>query len=141
MVKVYFGGSFEILNCGHIKCFEMAKKQGDFLIVGLNTNELLESYKHRQAVFPFEEKKIILESIRFIDQVVPVDVFSPLQILKDLDIDVYCCADEWRPTKDEEIAYMQAQGKRVVYIPDFGLTRTSQIKERLLVEALAKKSK
>jgi len=138
MIRVYFGGAFEIINGGHIKCFEMAKRQGDFLYVGLNTNALVRSYKGREAVFPYEEKKLILESIRYIDEVIPVDNFSPLQILIAYDIDVYCCAEEWKSTKSTEIDYMLSKGGKVVYIPDFGLTRTSQIKERLLSEALAR---
>lgn len=141
MKKVFFQGSFEILNCGHVKCFQMCRQCGDQLIVGLNTNELVKSYKEREPILPWDEKKQILEAIRYIDQVVPAPLFSPLELLKALDIDVYCIAEEWKDTKSAEIEYMLSKGKRVVYIPDFGLTRTSQIKERLLAEALAKKSK
>lgn len=135
MIKVFVQGAFELLNAGHVKVFEFCRGQGDILFVGLNTNELLKDYKKREAVLPFEEKKIILESIKYVDAVVPTPCFSPIEILKHLDIDVYCIAEEWRDTKSEEIQYMLSQGKRVVFVPDFGLTRTSVIKARLLDEA------
>jgi len=131
------------LNCGHIKVFEMAKAQGDYLIVGLNTNELVKSYKKREPILPWDEKRQIIEAIKYVDLVVPAPEFSPLQLLKGLDISVYCVAEEWKQTKKEEISYMNRKeifnywGKRVVYIPDFGLTRTSQMKEKLLAERLA----
>ena len=138
MIKVFVQGAFEIINAGHVKVFEYCKKQGDYLIVGLNTNRLLKEYKKREPVFPFEEKKLILESIKYIDQVVPADKFSPANLLVELGIDVYCIAEEWKDTKKVERYHMYSQKKKVVFIPDFGLTRTSQVKERLLAEALAK---
>lgn len=138
MKKGYVGGSWEIINAGHCLVFQRCKKSCDVLFVGLNTNKLLKSYKKREAVFPYKEKKLILESIKYVDKVIPVHNFSPLSILKRLDIDVYYIAEEWKDTKSEEIAYMKKHGKKVVYIPDFGLTRTSQVKERLLAESLAR---
>lgn len=138
MKKVFVQGAFEIINAGHIKVFEYCRKQGDTLIVGLNTNELLRDYKKREPVFPFDEKKLLIESIRFVDRVVAAPSFSPLLLLKELEIDVYCIAEEWKDSKDEETAYMLSHDRRIVYIPDFGLTRTSQVKEQLLAEALAK---
>ncbi len=137
MKRVFVQGAFEIINAGHIKVFEFCKEQGDFLIVGLNTNELLRQYKKREPVFPFEEKKILIEAIRYVDLVVPAPEFSPMNLLKALDIDIYCYAEEWAETKVEEIAYMKSIGKRSAWISDFGLTRTSQVKERLLAERMA----
>ncbi len=138
MIKVFVQGAFEIINAGHVKVFEYCRSQGDKLIVGLNTNTLLQVYKKRQAVFPYEEKKLVIEAIRFVDEVFPANSFSPMELLKALDIDVYCVAREWEDTKAEEIAWMLSNGKQIKLIPDFGLTRTSQVKERLLAESLAK---
>ncbi len=135
MIKVFVQGAFEIINAGHIKVFEFCKQQGDILIVGLNTNELLREYKKREPVFPFEEKELLLKSIKYVDHVVKAPSFSPLELLQELHIDVYCVAEEWKETKDEEIAYMLSNDKRIVIIPDFGLTRTSEVKQRLLEEA------
>ena len=135
MKKVFIQGAFEIVNAGHIKVFEFCKQQGDKLIVGLNTNELLRDYKKREPVFPFEEKKLLIEAIRYVDEVVPAPSFSPLELLKSLDIDVYCIAEEWRTSKAEEIDFMLSHGKEIVFVPDFGLTRTSAVKKALLEEA------
>ena len=135
MKKVFVQGAFEIINAGHIKVFEFCRRAGDFLIVGLNTNELLREYKKREPVFPFEEKKLLIESIRFVDLVVPAPEFSPLALIKSFDIDVYCIGHEWRESKSVEIDFMRFRSKEVIYIPDFGLTRTSTVKQRLLQEA------
>lgn len=135
MKKVLIQGAFEIMNAGHIQVLRDCRKQGDHLTVALNTNELLESYKKRAAVLPWEEKKIILEGIRWVDRVIPAPHFSPLALLRDLDIDVYCLNQEWASTKAEEIAFMNEIGGEVFWTKDYPITRTRQIKNTLLEEA------
>lgn len=63
----------------------------------------------------FPTKEEILESIRYVDQVVQADNFSPLQLLQDYAIDAYAVADEWLHTKEEEIAFMKSKVKRSSY--------------------------
>lgn len=135
MKKVLFQGTFEIINAGHILCLKKCKDRGDYLIVALNTNELVKSYKKREAILPWEEKKLILEAIRYVDEVVPAPEFSPIKLLQELDIDVYCIAREWEEGKSEEIAYMLSHDKEIFFTEDFGLVHTSEIKRRLLAEA------
>ncbi|RSN72697.1 adenylyltransferase/cytidyltransferase family protein [Candidatus Methanodesulfokora washburnensis] len=69
MVTVAVSGGFDPLHADHIKLFREAKKLGDRLVVILNTDEWL--MKKRGFVFmPFEQRKEILESIRYVDEVV-----------------------------------------------------------------------
>jgi glycerol-3-phosphate cytidylyltransferase-like family protein len=104
----------------------------------LNTNKLLEEYKGRKAVLPWEEKALIISSIRWVDRVVPATEFSPLALLRDLDVDVYCLSHEWESTKTEEIAYMRDKGGSIFWTTDYPIVRTSEIKRRLLMEAQEK---
>lgn len=130
-------GAFEILNAGHVQVFRRCKEQGDYLIVALNTNRLLKAYKGRNAVLPWREKKLILESIRWVDSVVPAPKFSPLDIIKKYEVDVYCLSREWQETKKEEIAYMKKIGGNVFFLRDYKVVRTRNIKKTLLEEAKA----
>lgn len=133
---VLIQGAFDIINWGHIKAFERAKKQGDYLIVALNSNELLREYKGREAVLPWYQKKFIIESCRFVDKVVKANHFSPLLLLKKYKVDVYVLGQEWEYSKAIEIAYMQKKGGRISWSPRFkGVVPTSKIKEILLNEA------
>lgn len=133
---VLLQGTFDILNWGHVKAFQRAKAQGDYLIVALNTNRLVKKFKGRDAVLPWYQKKFIIESCRFVDLVVPASDFSPLRLLKRYKVDVYVLTREWHDTKAREIAYMKKKGGRVVYSPRFkGVVPTSKIKEILLKEA------
>lgn len=134
---VLIQGAFDIINWGHIKAFERAKSHGDYLIVALNSNELVKKYKGRDAVLPWYQKKFIIESCIYVDKVVKATEFSPLKLLKQYKVDVYVLTREWQDTKEKEISYMKKKGGKVVYSPRFkGVVPTSTIKKILLQEAL-----
>ena len=127
-------GAFDILNYGHIRAFKFAKAQGDYLIVALNTNELIRDYKGREAVVPWSHKRRIIEACRYVDKVVPAREFSPLKLLKRYRVDVYVLSREWEHTKAVEIAYMKRKGGRVRFSRRFRGVSTSAIKATLLKE-------
>lgn len=133
---VLLQGAFEILNWGHCKAFARAKALGDYLIIALNSDELLREYKKREPVLPFYQKKYILESNKHVDKVIKATEFSPMKLLKKYDVDVYVLTKEWEDTKAEEIAYMKSKGGKVSFSPRFkGVVCTSDIKKILLKEA------
>lgn len=135
MKTILVQGAFDILNWGHIQVFKYLKERGQYLIVALNSDELYKDYKNRRATLPFQQKKEILESIRYVDQVVQADNFSPLQLLQDYAIDAYAVADEWLHTKEEEIAFMKSKGKEIIVLPRFkGVISTSQMKQNVIDE-------
>lgn len=133
---VFIQGAFDLINWGHIKAFKKAKSLGDFLIVGLNSNELIRQYKKRDAVLPWYQKKFIIESCKYVDKVIKMNDFSPIKVLKQYDVDVYVLTKEWKNTKTEEINYMESKGGKVSWSPRFkGVVCTSDIKKILLNEA------
>jgi len=130
--------AFDIINRGHFKAFEYIKSLSDdiYLIVALNTNELIKDYKKRDAVLPRYQKKFIIENCRFVDEVIASPEFSPMKLLKRHDVDVYVLTEERKETKTEEIAYMEWKWWQVAYSPRFPwVVPTSKIKEILLKEA------
>ncbi len=133
---VLLQGAFDIINWGHVKAFQRARAQGDYLIVALNSNELVKAYKGRDAVLPWYQKKFIIESCVYVDKVVKATKFSPLELLKKYNVDVYVLTKEWAETKEKEIAFMKAKGGKISWSPRFkGVVSTSRIKEILLQEA------
>lgn len=128
--------AFDIINRGHIKAFEYCKSLWDYIIVALNSNELIKEYKGRDAVLPREQKKFIIENCRFVDEVIAAPDFSPMKLLKRHDVDVYVLTEERKESKIEEIAYMEWKWWQVAYSPRFPwVVPTSKIKEILLKEA------
>lgn len=129
-------GAFDILNWGHVKALQMAKSKGDYLIVALNSNELLWKYKKRAPVLPWGQKVFILRSLKYVDKVIMAKNFSPLELLKKYKVDIYCLTREWKHTKNQEIKYIHDTGGETIFLPRFkGGIPTSEIKKILLEEA------
>ena len=59
----YTTGVFDLFNIGHLNILKKAKEQCEYLIVGVSTDELVENYKHKTPVIPFENRRAIVEAI------------------------------------------------------------------------------
>lgn len=68
MIKVLTTGTYDVLHYGHINLLKKAKEMGDYLIVGLNVTK-----NGNKTYYSYEERKKILEAIRYVDKVVPIE--------------------------------------------------------------------
>ncbi|HZG72653.1 MAG TPA: glycerol-3-phosphate cytidylyltransferase [Chondromyces sp.] len=128
MKKVLTYGTFDLLHFGHINLLKRAKTLGDYLIVGLSTDEFNKG-KNKQAYHSFENRKMILESIRFVDEAIPENTWD--QKIKDVikyDIDVFVMGDDWKGHFDFLKEYCE-----VIYLPRTIGISTSKIKNDLKV--------
>jgi glycerol-3-phosphate cytidylyltransferase len=126
MKKVLTYGTFDLLHFGHINLLSRAKDLGDYLIVGLSTDEFNKE-KNKQAYHSFENRKLILESIRFVDEVIPENTWD--QKIQDVikhEIDIFVMGDDWKGKFDFLKEYCE-----VVYLPRTIGISTSQIKDDL----------
>ena len=131
---VFIQGSFDPLNWGHIKAFELAKSYGNFLIVGLNSDELIEWYKRRSPILPFYQRKEIIEAIKYVDMVITASEPAPINYLKKYKVDVYVLTKEWEEANKLSIKYMEKKGK-VVFSPRFnGVVCSTDIRRKLFEE-------
>ena len=71
MIIGYTTGVFDMFHIGHLNIIRSAREMCDYLIVGVSTDELVQQEKHKTPVIPFVERLAIVESIKFVDQVVP----------------------------------------------------------------------
>ena len=72
MKKVITYGTFDLLHYGHINLLRRAKALGDYLIVALSSDEF-NAIKGKKSFFNFEERKTILEAIKYVDEVIRED--------------------------------------------------------------------
>ena len=114
---VFFQGTFDIVNTGHIRAFELAKSYGDILVVGLNTDELVSRDKH-EPYLPYSQRREIVEANENVDIVIPCDDEQALPYLKMLDADVFVLTKEWEERHRETgIRWMNEKGGEVVFSP------------------------
>ncbi len=71
MKRVITYGTFDMLHYGHINLLRRAKELGDYLVVALSTDKFNLEKKNKKCFFSYEQRKLLLESIRFVDLVIP----------------------------------------------------------------------
>lgn len=92
----YTTGVYDMFHIGHLNILRAAKEQCDFLIVGVSTDELVKSYKHKTPVIPYEERKAIVEAIRFVDKVVPQTTLDKVVAWHQLHFNAVFHGDDWK---------------------------------------------
>lgn len=127
MKRVITYGTFDLLHYGHINILRRAKALGDYLIVVLSTDEFNWNMKGKKSYFTYEERKAMLEAIRYVDLVVPEDNWE--QKMTDVDkydVDVFVMGDDWEGKFD-----FLKEKCEVVYLPRTPEISTTKIKEEL----------
>lgn len=126
MRKVLTYGTFDLLHKGHILLLERAAALGDHLIVALSTDEF-NAIKGKKAYTPWEDRKLILEALSCVDEVIPEnDWDQKIRDVQKYDIDVFVMGDDWEGKFDFLKEHCQ-----VVYLPRTEGISTSKIKEDL----------
>src|SRR5699024_9048831 len=96
MKKVITYGTFDMLHTGHINLLRRAKECGDYLVVAISTDEFNE-IKGKQAYYSFEQRKAILEAVRYVDEVIPEHSWEQkIDDVKKHHIDVFVMGDDWK---------------------------------------------
>ena len=127
MKKVITYGTFDLLHYGHINLLRRAKELGDYLIVALSTDEFNSVQKHKYCFFSYEQRKQLLEAIRYVDLDIR-DLLFPgiLSDVKEFRVDTFVIGDDWEGKFDFLKEYCE-----VVYLPRTPEISTTQIKEEL----------
>ena len=128
MKKVITYGTFDLIHRGHINLLRRAKELGDYLIVAVSTDEF-NRIKDKQAYHDYEHRKVILEAIRFVDEVIPERTRE--QKIDDVvknDIAIFVVGDDWKGKFDFLKDYCE-----VIYLPRTDGISTTKIKDDLLM--------
>jgi glycerol-3-phosphate cytidylyltransferase len=133
MVIGYTTGVFDMFHVGHLNILRRAKEKCDYLIVGVSTDECVESYKHKVPVIPFEQRAEIVKAIRYVDEVVPQTTMDKLLFLKSRHFDVMFHGDEWKGTDlynryEEEFAQY---GARIEYLSHTEGISSSMLRKKI----------
>lgn len=128
MKRVITYGTFDLLHYGHINLLRRAKALGDYLIVALSTDEFNSVAKHKTCYFSYEQRKALLESIRYVDLVIPEESWEQkVGDMKEYHIDTFVIGDDWKGKFD----YLRDTGVEVVYLSRTPEISSTQIKSDL----------
>ena len=127
MKKVITYGTFDLLHYGHINLLRRAKELGDYLIVALSTDEFNWDEKRKKSFFTYDQRKKLLEAIRYVDLVIPEDSWDQkISDVKEFRVDTFVIGDDWTGKFDFLKDYCE-----VVYLPRTPEISTTQIKNEL----------
>ena len=127
MKRVITYGTFDLLHYGHINLLKRARELGDYLIVALSTDEFNRDSKHKVSYFSYEERKRLLEAIRYVDLVIPEESWD--QKARDVceyHVDTFVMGDDWAGKFD-----FLAPECEVVYLPRTPEISTTKLKQDL----------
>lgn len=128
MKRVITYGTFDLLHYGHINLLRRAKELGDFLVVVLSTDEFNWDQKQKKSYFSYEQRKAMLEAIRYVDMVVPEENWDQKRTdMHKYDIDTFVMGNDWEGKFD----FLKEEGVNVVYLARTPEISSSQIKSDL----------
>lgn len=128
MKRVITYGTFDLLHYGHINLLRRAKMLGDYLIVALSTDEFNWNDKHKKTYFSYEQRKQLLESIRYVDLVIPEKNWNQKKSdMTEYHIDIFVMGSDWEGKFD----FLKDEGVDVVYLPRTAEISSSKIKKDL----------
>ena len=129
MKKVITYGTFDLLHYGHINLLQRAKALGDYLIVALSTDEFNSIEKQKITYFSFEERKRLLEAVRYVDLVIPERNWEQKVCdVKEFKVDTFVMGDDWQGKFDFLKEYCE-----VVYLERTPEISTTKIKKDLKI--------
>ena len=136
----YTTGVFDMFHIGHLNILRKAKELCEYLIVGVSTDELVKSYKHKIPVIRFEERFAIVESIRYVDKVVPQMSMDKLKAWNDLHFDVLFHGSDWKNSDmyNKIIAEFQEIGVDVVFFDHTEGISSTQLAQKITGEDIHK---
>ena len=128
MKRVITYGTFDLLHYGHINLLKRARALGDYLIVALSSDEFNWNEKHKKTYFTYGQRKQLLESIRYVDLVIPeMNWQQKRSDMHEYHINTFVIGDDWQGKFD----FLREEGVDVVYLPRTPEISSSQIKKNL----------
>ena len=128
MKRVITYGTFDLLHYGHIFLLKRAKSLGDYLIVALSEDDFNKKEKKKNTFFNFDERKQLLEAVRYVDLVIPEKTWQ--QKIDDVQLyqaDIFVMGDDWQGKFDFLKDYCD-----VVYLP-----RTPNVSTSIVIDTIA----
>ncbi|MBQ7779391.1 MAG: glycerol-3-phosphate cytidylyltransferase [Clostridia bacterium] len=128
MKTVLTYGTFDLLHKGHINILRRAKELGDYLIVAVSTDEF-NAIKGKKAYYSYEDRKMIVEAIRYVDKVIPEETWEQkLDDVKKYNVDIVAMGSDWADS--DEFKVLQ-EACELVFLPRTENISTTQIKTDL----------
>jgi rfaE bifunctional protein nucleotidyltransferase chain/domain len=123
---VFTNGCFDLLHAGHVRYLREAKKLGDVLVVGINSDRSVSEIKPERPITPEDQRAEVLSSLEMVDYVTFFDEATPYELIRRIKPDVLVKGGDWRP-EDIVGSDIAAQTRSLPYYE--GLSTTDIIRK------------
>lgn len=115
----YTQGVYDMFHIGHLNLINHAKEYCDYLIVGVNADELVEKYKNKIPIINEKERQIIVSNIKSVDECVIVTTLDKVAAWHELHFDAIFIGDDWKGNErwSQTEKELELYGAKVVYLP------------------------
>lgn len=129
---VFTNGCFDIIHAGHVDYLEKAKSLGDFLIVGLNSDDSVRRLKgNSRPINPQEQRKRVLEGLKAVDMVIIFDEDTPERLIKEIKPDILVKGGDWKVENIVGADFVMSYGGKVYSIDFVFDTSTTKIIQKV----------
>lgn len=123
----YTQGVFDMFHVGHLNLINTAKEHCDYLIVGINSDMLVQNYKKKTPVINENERRLIVSNLKNVDEVIITNTLDKVSIAKEFSLDVIFIGDDWKDSKrwvqtKEELARYDVDVLFLPYTKDISST-------------------
>ncbi len=134
-------GVFDLMHIGHLNLLERCRERCDYLIVAICDDEYLRKYKHREPVFPEDDRMRLIGALKCVDQVVQINTAETedkMLCVERFHFDVLFAGDDWEGSERFRITAEQFAplGIDIVFLPYTKEISTTQIRRRIKAENL-----
>ena len=124
MIKVFTAGTWDLFHVGHLNILKQSKQLGDYLVVGVSTEELVYSYKNKKPIISLEDRMEIIKGCRYVDEVIIQEELLGIKMLNEVNPDVFTIGNDWKHKELAGLTYLKALKKQIFYF-DYTAGRSS----------------
>jgi glycerol-3-phosphate cytidylyltransferase len=133
---IYTGGTWDLFHSGHLNVLKKAKSMGDYLIVGVSTDDLVKRYKGINPILNYKQRKAIVEELRCVDKAVKQTTLFDITQFKKLKADIFVIGTDWKGKEDKVSGLKWLKDNKYLKYVEYtkGLS-SSMIKENIIKNA------
>lgn len=130
----YTSGVYDMFHIGHLNILRRAKEQCDYLIVGVSVDELVEEYKYKRPIIPFEQRIEIVKAIKYVDEAIPQETMDKMAIWEKYHFEAVFHGDEWKGSQlyESYIEEFKKVGVDMVFLPHTKGISSSKLRNHLI---------
>ena len=129
----YTQGTFDMFHIGHLNLIKNAKRHCDYLVVGVNSDDLVESYKNKRPIILLDERVEIMRAIKYVDEVIVTNTLDKKEIWEKVRFNEIYIGDDWKGNERWEKTgkEMEQLGAKLVFLPYTKDTSSTMLREKL----------